>query len=129
MEPLHTGSDDVRDVVNCGMAETPLMPYRETVSQQQFELPLTHTIEPRSKVSAKNANAPDDAGYRERQSLFEKYRDKLAINTELSRALVSFQANKTQPIYRWFKYKARRLGWPHQAQRLNQIIEINYKEP
>ena len=105
MEPLHTGSDDAREVVNRAVAETPLMPYRETVSQQQFELPLAHTIEPRSKVSAKNTNAPDDADYRERQALFEKYSDKLAINTELSRALVSFQANKAQPIYRWFKYK------------------------
>jgi SAM-dependent methyltransferase len=31
--------------------------------------------------------------------------DKLIINPELSRALVSFQANKSIPFYRWLKYK------------------------
>jgi hypothetical protein len=34
-----------------------------------------------------------------------RYADKLRINPRLSRQLVSFQANKTQPVSRWFKYK------------------------
>ena len=105
MEPLHTASDDTRESVNRVAAETPLVPYRETVSREQFELPLSHIIEPLSKAPAKSSAKPDDTGYFARQALFEKYSGKLAINTELSRALVSFQANKTQPIYRWFKYK------------------------
>ena len=105
MEPLHTASDDARESVNCVAAETPLVPYRETVSREQFELPLSHIIEPLSKAPAKSSAKPDDTGYFARQALFEKYSGKLAINTELSRALVSFQANKKQPIYRWFKYK------------------------
>lgn len=37
--------------------------------------------------------------------LDKKYRKKLIVNQDLSRALVSFQANKTEPIFRWFKYK------------------------
>lgn len=40
-----------------------------------------------------------------RSALFRKYVSKFAINQELSRALVSFQANKQTPFYRWFKYK------------------------
>jgi DNA modification methylase len=33
------------------------------------------------------------------------YQDKLQVNADLSRTLVSFQANKKQTGYRWFKYK------------------------
>lgn len=40
-----------------------------------------------------------------RKSLLEKYQEKLIVNQELSRSLVSFQANKREPFYRWFKYK------------------------
>lgn len=40
-----------------------------------------------------------------RQSLYEKYQDKLVVNPRLNRALISFQANKEEPLYRWFKYK------------------------
>ncbi len=103
--PLHTASKGARAAVNRVVAETPLVPYRDTVSREQYELPLPHTIERGSKPVAKAADTPGETGYRARQALFEKYADKLAINTELSRALVSFQANKTQPVYRWFKYK------------------------
>ncbi|MCI0540601.1 MAG: hypothetical protein L0Z50_35825 [Verrucomicrobiales bacterium] len=35
----------------------------------------------------------------------QRFRDKLTIDYSLTRALVSFQANKTRAIYRWFKYK------------------------
>lgn len=40
-----------------------------------------------------------------RINLYEKYKDKLLINPTLNRSLISFQANKNEPIYRWFKYK------------------------
>ena len=40
-----------------------------------------------------------------REDLFEKYKDKLHINKDLNRALISFQSNKNEPFYRWFKYK------------------------
>jgi len=39
------------------------------------------------------------------QSLQEHFRDKLIIQPVLTRSLVSFQANKTRPVYRWYKYK------------------------
>ncbi|MCL5668708.1 MAG: site-specific DNA-methyltransferase [Gammaproteobacteria bacterium] len=35
----------------------------------------------------------------------QRWKDKLVIETALSRAMVSFQANKGRAIYRWFKYK------------------------
>lgn len=34
-----------------------------------------------------------------------RYADRLHINPQLTRQLVSFQANKNQPRYRWFRYK------------------------
>jgi hypothetical protein len=38
-------------------------------------------------------------------ALERRFADKLRINPRLSRQLVSFQANKNRPAYRWFKYK------------------------
>ncbi|WP_059369692.1 DNA methyltransferase [Treponema endosymbiont of Eucomonympha sp.] len=37
--------------------------------------------------------------------LKEKYDSVLSIDTALNRKIVSFQANKTIPFYRWYKYK------------------------
>lgn len=41
----------------------------------------------------------------ERELLYDKFASILAEDKTLSRKLVSFQANKASPIYRWFKYK------------------------
>lgn len=41
----------------------------------------------------------------ERKKLETRYLNKIEINHDLSRQLVSFQANKSTPYYRWFKYK------------------------
>lgn len=41
----------------------------------------------------------------ERQKLYHKFSDKLEIALNFNRQMVSFQANKEEPIYRWFKYK------------------------
>ncbi|MBL7826786.1 MAG: hypothetical protein JNJ57_09155 [Saprospiraceae bacterium] len=41
----------------------------------------------------------------ERQRLFGRLADRLEIAYNLNRKVVSFQANKDEPIYRWFKYK------------------------
>ena len=37
--------------------------------------------------------------------LFARFRDRVTVDTELTRGLVSFQGNKTRAFYRWFKYK------------------------
>lgn len=34
-----------------------------------------------------------------------RFSDRWFIDTALTRSLVSFQANKTRPVYRWYKYK------------------------
>ncbi len=39
------------------------------------------------------------------QFLSQRFGDRLEINPSLTRQLVSFQANKTKPVYRWYKYK------------------------
>lgn len=38
-------------------------------------------------------------------NLYNKYKDKLIINPELNRKIVSFQSNKIEPIFRWFHYR------------------------
>ena len=39
------------------------------------------------------------------KNLEKRYRDKLVVNHDLKRTLVSFQANKKAPGYRWYKFK------------------------
>lgn len=39
------------------------------------------------------------------KSLLEHFKDKMIVQTSLNRSLVSFQANKRKPGYRWYKYK------------------------
>lgn len=39
------------------------------------------------------------------RQLFEHFQSKFLIQPSLTRPLVSFQANKIRPIYRWYKYK------------------------
>jgi len=41
----------------------------------------------------------------ERQKLYDQLSDKLETAYNLNRKVVSFQANKDKPVYRWFKYK------------------------
>lgn len=41
----------------------------------------------------------------ERQKLYERFADRLETAYNLSRKVVSFQDNKEEPVYRWFKYK------------------------
>jgi DNA modification methylase len=41
----------------------------------------------------------------ERAKLLEKYKELIEPEYTLNRSLVSFQANKREPFYRWFKYK------------------------
>ncbi len=38
-------------------------------------------------------------------ALYDRFRGIFEVNRELDRTLVSFQANKTEPYYRWYKYK------------------------
>ena len=40
-----------------------------------------------------------------RSELHSRYAEKLVVNSDLDRTLVSFQANKELPFYSWFKYK------------------------
>jgi DNA modification methylase len=51
------------------------------------------------------ADTPAPTGYLKRKALFERYAEKLQVNHDLNRTLVSFQANKEAPFYRWLKYK------------------------
>lgn len=39
------------------------------------------------------------------KKLEKRFRDKLVVNNDLKRTLVSFQANKKAPGYRWYKFK------------------------
>jgi tRNA G10 N-methylase Trm11 len=46
-----------------------------------------------------------DTIYEQNTALEARFADKLVVNARLNRQLVSFQANKNKPGYRWFKYK------------------------
>lgn len=37
--------------------------------------------------------------------LLQHFKSKFVVQSSLTRPLVSFQANKTRPVYRWYKYK------------------------
>lgn len=39
------------------------------------------------------------------QQMFQRFRDRFVTDHSLSRSLVSFQANKSRPVYRWYKFK------------------------
>jgi DNA modification methylase len=39
------------------------------------------------------------------RQLESQYQSKIILEPELNRQLVSFQANKSKPVYRWYKYK------------------------
>ncbi len=39
------------------------------------------------------------------RALKQRFQQRFSLQPSLSRALVSFQANKGRPIYRWYKYK------------------------
>lgn len=39
------------------------------------------------------------------RSLYQRFRDRIAVDPALNRSLVSFQANKHRPVYRWYKFK------------------------
>jgi DNA modification methylase len=39
------------------------------------------------------------------KQLFQQFKGKFVVQPSLSRPLVSFQANKTRPVYRWYKFK------------------------
>ena len=41
----------------------------------------------------------------ERQKLYAHFADRLETANYLNRKAVSFQGNKIEPVYRWFKYK------------------------
>ncbi len=41
----------------------------------------------------------------EREKLYDKFKNLIETDYKLNRTLVSFQANKKEPFFRWFKYK------------------------
>src|SRR5437773_12193701 len=40
-----------------------------------------------------------------RDELYDRFKAKIELNPDLSRQLVSYQADKETPFYRWFKYR------------------------
>jgi len=60
---------------------------------------------PRPRRPASHREAHTIGTGRARESLLEVYAPLICVNPDLDRTLVSFQANKHEPFYRWFKYK------------------------
>lgn len=47
----------------------------------------------------------EDIELSQRETLLSRFKDKFEVDYKLTRKIVSFQANKTEPLYRLFKYK------------------------
>lgn len=62
---------------------------------------LTNT----TKISTSKQNTALGEIERLDQRLSQHFKSKFVVQPALSRPLVSFQANKTRPVYRWYKYK------------------------
>ena len=69
--------------------------------------PAGLAIEPPEIVEAQSPETAEALGNIEKLNLETETRwaDKLCVDNSLTRALVSFQANKGRAVYRWFKYK------------------------
>lgn len=48
---------------------------------------------------------PGAIGTDARERLLRRFADRIVVNPELDRKLVSFQGNRNLPIYGWLKYK------------------------
>ncbi|MBI5307262.1 MAG: site-specific DNA-methyltransferase [Planctomycetes bacterium] len=57
------------------------------------------------KVTGLKQNTTLDEIERLDQDLYHDFKDKFHLDVSLSRALVSFQANKSREVYRWYKFK------------------------
>jgi hypothetical protein len=58
-----------------------------------------------AKISASKQNTALDEIERLDKCLLQHFKSKFVVQPSLTRPLVSFQANKTRPVYRWYKYK------------------------
>ena len=69
--------------------------------------PPVFAIEPPDIDEAPSPETSEALGHIERLNSEAEIRwaDKLCVDNSLTRALVSFQANKGRAVYRWFKYK------------------------
>lgn len=59
---------------------------------------VPHTLISKQRVSLSDISCLD-------HQLFQRFKSKFIVQPSLSRLLVSFQANKTRPVYRWYKFK------------------------
>ncbi len=71
------------------------------MSNELFDYALESQTIPKKQRISSTHSTPQIA----RDLLFQKYKDKLHIKSDLTRSLVSFQSNKSLPFYRWMKYK------------------------
>ena len=55
-------------------------------------------------LTSKQDTALSDVDRLDKQ-LFQRFESAFVVQPSLSRLLVSFQANKTRPVYRWYKFK------------------------
>jgi DNA modification methylase len=55
--------------------------------------------------TANHASSASTSSTVERDALYEKFREIITVNSALNRTLVSYQGNKKNPFYSWFKYK------------------------
>lgn len=62
-----------------------------------------NAVEP-TAIHFNGSNALDEIEILDKE-LHDHFKEKFSVEPTLNRILVSFQANKTRPMYRWYKYK------------------------
>ena len=92
---------------NGSLHEDPI-PYRtQFAAVLDVAPPPVFAIEPLNIDEMPSPETSEALGHIEKLNLEAETRwaDKLCVDNTLTRALVSFQANKGRAVYRWFKYK------------------------
>ena len=70
-----------------------------------YKLRMTNTSPSRTSQITQHLKSPTGGPIVARSSLYSRFSDRLSVNPEFTRRLVSYQGNKNTPGFRWMKYK------------------------
>jgi hypothetical protein len=108
-------ADDLKhDVKSSVLVAFPISTETENRIKEQAEALGTTAAALMTELLTQAAKRPAEVAYLEvaksahsveRERLFRRFAEKMVVNPLLTRKLVSFQASKTTPFYRWLKYK------------------------
>ena len=81
------------------------MTKKQTGTTAATEVADFRLMEQPAQARVNGARSPNGGATRARDALHARFRDRIAVNYDLTRRLVSYQGNKRAPGFRWMKYK------------------------